>query len=484
MPRTTRTSTRHLLGASLACAGALAIVPSGASAQTYYDDVRPVLLENCVGCHSEDGIAWSMEDAAATFERARRISRAIDLRRMPPFLAEPGHQQYMGDLSLPEETVAMVRAWAEAGHPMGDPRPDPERRMERLAGLAHAEPFAGDVSLDLLPAGEAYLPNQENPDDYRCFLVDWTGTTEEYITGFRAVPGNENVAHHVVVHYVEPDMWDRYRELDDLEEGPGWTCFGGAMPDELFRRSTRAAYEARYPDGLRELDEGQWWLAHWAPGMDGHVFPAGTGIRVRPGAGLVVQMHYYSREAPGESDAGTRMDFMTAPSVERPAMHLAQTRNDWLGSADNESMVIPPGETRSYQMRNNLGDLTSYIARTTGVDEARVRGLEIHSANLHMHAFGHSGDITLQHPTGEVETLLNVPRWDLRWQRDFTFVQPKMFTREDLEDTYLGVRCTYRNTTDEIVYGGFGSFDEMCFNFSYIAVQEGEPVATDPPGGN
>ena len=78
----------------------IAAGPPAASAQDYFSDVRPVLVERCVGCHSESGIAWSMEDADETFERRRRIARAVLQRRMPPWLAEGGHQQYLGDLSL------------------------------------------------------------------------------------------------------------------------------------------------------------------------------------------------------------------------------------------------------------------------------------------------------------------------------------------------------------------------------------------------
>jgi hypothetical protein len=89
-----------------------------------------------------------------------------------------------------------------------------------------------------------------------------------------------------------------------------------------------------------------------------------------------------------------------------------------------------------------------------------------------MHAFGHSGRVVLTHDTGQRETLLSIPRWDLAWQRDFTFTRPKILGRESLEDAFLEVECTYENPGAETVYGGYGSMEEMCFNFSYIAVQE------------
>jgi hypothetical protein len=452
----------------------LSVTAAPASAQTYYEDVRPVLVESCMGCHSDQGVAWSMEDAEATLDRVRRIARAIDQRRMPPFLAERGHQQYEGDVTLDDATVDMVRRWAAAGYPTGDARPDPAPPASM--GSHHAG-FTPDVTLPVLP-DQGYLPNQASDDDYRCFLVDWTDDAESYVTGFSADPGNRRVGHHVVVYAVDPEVWPSFRELEDIEEGPGYTCFGGALPDDLVRdRDAINAYEAQHPDGIQKLFDGNRWLAHWAPGMDGHVFPEGTGLRLAPGSGLVVQMHYYGGAAPGERDSGTSMGFITASEVDRPAMHLPQTDNDWFNAPENAELVIEPGEIRTFEYRDDLEDVVGFVARTAGVPEDEVTAIEIHSANLHMHAQGHSGEITLTHHTGEHEVLLSVPRWDLGWQRDFTFVEPKVLTMDELEGASLTVRCTFENTTEETVYGGLGSGDEMCFNFSYISVRTDEGVA-------
>jgi hypothetical protein len=468
VPLTAALLTAALLGGAL-------LAPVAVQAQDYYTDVRPVLVENCMGCHSEDGIAWSMEDPEETFGERRRIAGAVAIRKMPPWLAEPGHQQYVGDMSLDQDVVGMVGAWRDAGYPKGEPRPDP-----RIEPVNTPTTFRADLSTGVM--GDAsYLPNQSMDDDYRCFVTEWTGEEPGYVTGFRAVPGNENVAHHVVVYAVDPDMVDRFRELDDAEEGLGYQCFGGALPDRLGRRADREAYEARYPDGVREMSRAAWWLAHWAPGMDGQTFPEGTGIKMEPGAGLVVQMHYYTVQAPGESDRNTHVDFQFATEVEKPAFHFAQTYSPWLGGEHNQSMVIPPGEMATYEISDELSSLVGYASAVTGVDDERIHGFEIHSANLHMHAFGHSGVVSLTDADGRYQTLLAVPRWDLHWQRDFTFVEPKVFTREEMEGAELRVQCTYENPTDEVVYGGYGSYDEMCFNFSYIAVQVGER-ATDGTG--
>lgn len=457
-------------------------VPTHVAAQDYYSDIRPLLVQNCLGCHSGDAIGWSMDDPERTYMLRKAIADAVLERRMPPWLAEGGHQQYVGDPSLSAYVLELVRDWRDAGFPRGQPRPDPAADAAGQAGASDnaADEHTGhvafrpDLSVDVLPGG-SYLPNPERADDYRCFLVDWPGDEPRYMTGFRAVPGNPLVAHHLVVHAVEPDMVDRFRELDEAEDGPGYQCFGGALPDRLGRTAERRAYEEQHEDGIRELQRASFWLAHWAPGMDGHRFPEGTGIRLDPGSALIVQMHYYGRGAPGQRDAGTRMDFQVTDQVERPAFHLAQTYNAWLAGQSNGSMVIEPGRMATYQDITNLDDLVPYIARITQVDADRIQGLEIHSANLHMHAIGHSGQITLTDRNGRLETLLAVPAWDLRWQRDFTFTAPRVFSRGELDGTLLTVRCTFSNPRAATVYGGYGSDDEMCFNFAYIAVRAGEP---------
>lgn len=464
-----------------AAANAVALLAAPLPAQdarerTFYDDVRPILVQNCMSCHSGAGAAWSMQDPEEAFTRRRKIAQAIMDRHMPPWLAEGGHQDYVGNPMLEDYILQVVQGWRDGGYQKGAAKPDPvvADAANATHGNAHSR-FSPDVSLEVLP-GTSYLPRPDRSDDYRCFVVDWTGTEPAFITGFRAVPGNTRVAHHVVVHAVLPEMAARFRALQDDEEGPGYQCFGGAVPDRLGSRAARSAYEATYPGGVRELSRNNFWLAHWAPGMDGHVFPAGTGIPVKPGSAFVVQLHYYNKDAPGESDAGSTLDFMVAKSVERPAFHMPVTNDDWIAGEQTGTMVIPAGQMATVRTAEDLGGMLDYVSFVTGIPRDSVRGLEVHSVNLHMHGIGHSGNVTLERANGEKETLLSIPRWDLGWQRDFTFTQPKVFGRDELEGTRLAVECTFKNPRAFTVYGGFGSDDEMCFNFSYIAVQKGAPV--------
>jgi hypothetical protein len=417
-------------------------------------------------CHSESSVSFSFEDPEQTYNYRQAIASAVAGRRMPPWLAEPGHQEYVDDVSLTGAELRLFNEWADGGFAKGEAR-------DREAAQVVYAPFSADLVVDVIP-DESYLPNAGRVDDYRCFVMDWPVKEPTHITGFRALPGNLKIAHHLVLFAAEAEVADRYQALEDEEEGNGYQCFGGAVPDRFEDEGEREAYEQRHPNGVEELTRKSFWLAQWAPGTDGYEFPPDTGIPMQPGMVLIVQMHYYSGFAAGESDSGTKMEFTLSGDVAKPAFYLPLSRFEWLYGEHNGSLTIPPGERRTYVDSLNLEQLKDMAAAVTRTPADRIDAMEVHSANLHMHSYGSSGIISLIDRHGREEILLSVPRWDLNWQRNFTFVAPKVFERDELPDTRIRVQCTFENPNDEPVYGGFGSDEEMCFNFSYVAVVPGD----------
>ena len=345
---------------------------------------------------------------------------------------------------------------------------------------SHAEEFVfhADLSLDVLPV-EAYLPNQERKDDYRCFIVEWPYDQDMYVTGFMAKPGNLRVAHHLVNYAIGPEGAELVRKMSDEDEGPGHQCFGGPLPDKLGEDEYRASIDERFPGELDELIDNSYWLSHWAPGIYGLSFPENSGVLMRPGSLIVVQMHYYSAFAPGESDRNTTMHFQVAADVERPAVNHPLTGDTWLGRKEDITLRLPPGESKTYETSASIRHIADYAAQNLKIDPEEVAAIEVHSANVHMHDYGASGRTSLLTADGQKETLLHIPRWDLNWQRDFMFTEGKLIPRAEFEDSRIIIECTFSNYTDEPVIGGYGSDDEMCFNFSYIAVIRGEsePIA-------
>ena len=72
--------------------------------------------------------------------------------------------------------------------------------------------FEPDVTLTML---EPYTPTQA-PDDYRCFVIPWDGP-EPWVTGFRVLPDQASIVHHVIAFAVDPEDAGIVESLDEVE---------------------------------------------------------------------------------------------------------------------------------------------------------------------------------------------------------------------------------------------------------------------------
>ncbi len=212
-----------------------------------------------------------------------------------------------------------------------------------------------------------------------------------------------------------------YEALDAEEPGAGYTCFGSPGA----------------PDGMSQgaID----WLGGWAPGGGYSPFPEGVGIEMKPDAKVVLQVHYNLEGVElGEQDR-TQMLLEVEDEVENQVIIQPWTDTRWL---DSERMEIPAeseGTTYSFGYTMPIP-------------------LTIYTANLHMHTLGRSGRMYLDRADDSEECMLDIPRWDFNWQRGYKFVEPKEVQAGDA----IVVECTWDNPTDQDVYWGEGTSDEMC----------------------
>ena len=123
--------------------------PSTAQRVTFTRDIAPILQRSCQNCHRPNSLAPM---SLLTYEEARPYAAAIKRRTsirskqgtMPPWYIEKdiGIQHYKNDISLSDEEVAKIAAWADNGAPRGNPADMPaplkfadgERMDDRHAG--------------------------------------------------------------------------------------------------------------------------------------------------------------------------------------------------------------------------------------------------------------------------------------------------------------------------------------------------------------
>lgn len=386
--------------------GGIALAAFAQEAPVFHRDVQPILQSRCQACHMPGGIApfplVSYEDAAA---HGARIGPAVESRLMPPWKAAPGCQSYEGDRSLPQAEIDTLLAWLRGGAPAGDPAD-----ARTLPVPADGLPWV-DLTLD---AGEDYLPSASHAgshgaDDYRCFALDPALAADRDLVGIDVLPGVARQVHHVLLFTASPaDV----ATADAAEPGLGWTCFGGP--------------------GTRS--EGT--IGGWAPGGQPLRYPAGTGITLRAGQALVMQVHYNLSHGAGAPErTRVRLQF-SRERVERPARLLPLA--DLL-------FRIPPG-ARDY---------------TAGITVALPVPATVWGVAPHMHTLGKRIRVET-----ETACLVDVPAWDFRWQQGYLFAGGSGIPLP--AGTRLKLTCTFDNPTSRSVGWGEGTADEMCLAYLYL----------------
>jgi len=348
---------------------------------------------------------------------------------MPPWPADPACGEYMGDRSLTDDQINTIAQWVDDGAQKGDPKDEgPALDQGPVVELSRV-----DSTLSM-PA--EYTPQQQ-PDDYRCFVLDWPQTETTYVTGFRANPGNPKVVHHVIAFLAAPgNDANKAMQLDAAEPGEGYTCFGGS--------------------GVGQSP----WIGAWAPGNRGEDFPKDTGIKIEPGSKIVLQVHYNTLTAGAEPDK-TTIDFKIDKTVAKEAKIQPWANPQWLFG---DTMKIPANQADV--MHSWEFDPTQFV--TGG------QPFTIYSASLHMHTLGTRAKFTIKRADGE-ECMLGIPRWDFHWQGSYRFMEPKRFNPGDK----LYLECHWDNTppnqpivdgkpqVPKDVYWGEGTTDEMCLGGFY-----------------
>lgn len=427
MHRLWLTSAALAVSALAACSDSEPVKPPEPAALTYHQDIAPLVAEKCGACHVQGGIApQPLQTYAQVFLQRKAIQMAVKQRIMPPWMPSQDCAEYDHNRSLTDEQISLISDWVDAGGEEGDPASAP----------APVGPPAGGglprVDLELAMATE-YSPDQ-TPDDYRCFLLDWPQTEMSFVTGFRGNPGQPTLVHHIIAFLISPEEAAAYEALDAQDPKPGYPCFGG-------------------PGGGRFSQAG--WLGIWGPGSLGTVLPAGTGIPVRPGSKIALQVHYSLSSAVAKPDR-TSISLTLESSVQKLAIMQPWLNPAWLNDG---GMSIPAGQK---DVRHRFADdiVTNAPMWTFGTFRSG-EPLTVYLSGLHMHTRGTSAKLEIERATGATECMLDIPRWDFHWQSVYNLAEPKVVRAGDK----IALECRFDNSAPNAkdLGWGEGTEEEMCF---------------------
>jgi len=380
---------------------------------TFSKDVAPILQENCETCHRPGEAApMSLRTYQETRPWAAAISEAITLKKMPPWFADPKYGHFANDRSLKQKDIDTLVAWAKTGVKEGNPK-DLPKPAAFINGWNIGQP---DLQIEM-PA--AFKVPASGTLDYQYILVPGDFKKDTWVEQAEVRPGNRALVHHVIAFVRAPgSKW-----MKDLQPG--------------------------IPLAPKDGDGGGTgeFLVGYAPGMIPTRLEPGRAKLVKAGSDIVLQMHYTANGKEGEDRTKIGFVFAKSPVKER-VITLAVTDNKF---------AIPAGNP-NYRVDASL---------EFGSDAKIVAYLP------HMHLRGKSFEYRAVYPTGESETLLNVPNYSFSWQLTYLpvkdLVVPKGTKIEGVAHYDNSANNPNNPDSTKVVKYGDQSWEEMMFGFFDVA---------------
>ena len=422
-----------------ACLSALSVfsvaLASAATTQvTFYKDVLPVLQKNCQTCH-RPGEAAPM--SLLTYDQARpwakSIKQAVLTKKMPPWFADEHFGKFSNDRSLAQTDVDTLVNWVDAGAPAGNSA-DAPKPIDWVEGWRIGKP---DVVLSMT---EPFNVPASGTIDYQYIVVPTGFTEDKYVQMAEARPGNPALVHHILTFIREPgNPW-----LRNLKPG---------IPFDA-REAEREAAENAARNPRAQQGRGQQAIsfgdnvAGYAPGTMPDIMKPGEAKLIPAGSDIIFQVHYTANGTAGTDISKLGLVFAKGPVTKRVLSLAVTTAN----------FAIPAGDP-NYEVK----------AKMTLQENATLINLL-----PHMHFRGKDFTYRVTYPSGETETLLEVPHYDFNWQLTYELAKPKVLPKGTVIDCVAHYDNSPNNKFNpdptKVVHYGEQTWEEMMFGFFDVSV--------------
>ena len=408
-------------------------MPALAAAQAddaivYAKDVAPILQENCQVCHRPGSVAPM---SLLTYEDARSwaplIKDQVSKRIMPPWPmdTEVGIQRFKNDRSLSSEEIETIVRWVDSGAPRGDPADEPPPIAWPSWGEKWTYEDEFDRPPDLVITSPRYTVKADGMDQWPN-LPPVEVTSEMGVTGERWIQAVElrpiNPQSASVFHHGSARVANRAPE--DLYQGPGTHAVRGNRDQ----------------------------IAEAAVGVQGSIFPEGTGRLLKEGDLITFNPHFYPAKLQEDAQGvALQVGVWLYPEGELPYPTEGDVVFDQgsMPGMEDTPLIIAPHSRATFR--------TAF----------RLEGnAQVHSIRGHMHLLGRYNVLEVVYPDGRYE-LINKLNWDQRWHTAFLYEDDAMPLLP--KGTTVIITSVFDNTEDNLantdpdqwITGGSRTVDEM-----------------------
>ena len=360
----------------------------GDSAQiTFSQNVAPIVFRHCSACHRPEGPGpFSVLSYEAIRPMARAIAAAVEAGRMPPWLPAPDRGEFADERRLTDTEVEVLRAWAEAGAPEGDPT-----RMPAVPEVADGW-YLGEPDL-IVELTESYQVPASGPDFFRHFVVPLPFEGLRWIEAVELRIGDASVVHHAQMMV---DETSTARRLEDSDPGPG--------------------YDASFSVGTETMPPG--FFLGWTPGLVPARDEGGLAWPLHGETDLVVQFHLMPTGRPVDLTAKVGIHFADGPPERVPTILKLTSETIDILAGDPEYRVVD-----RYEIPVDVELLGIYP---------------------HAHFLAREFQVVASVPGEGERWLLHIPDWDFNWQDAYRYREPVHLPA----GTVVEARIIYDNSPD------------------------------------
>jgi len=414
----------------LACSCLFAAAPKEV---TFHKTIEPILQARCQTCH-RPGEAAPM--SLLTYKDARPWAKAIKdavlLRKMPPWFADPAHGNFSNDRRLSKEEIDALVAWADTGAKEGNLKDAPPPKT-------FAEGWAMGKPDQVIQMPQAYNVPATGTIEYTYIAVPTGFTEDKWVQQVEVRPGNRSVVHHIVMLVRPPGA----KYMPDAK--PGIPYVPPKDPDDDKHEPDTGA-------GQFQLAGAVQIVGVYVPGGLPYVLQPGQARLIPKGSDIIFQMHYTSNGKAGADQSRIGFIFAKEPPKERVVNTFVSNLN----------FHIPP-QNPDFPVH----------AKVKLYADATVLALF-----PHMHVRGKSFEYRVTYPTGETETLLDVPKYNFNWQLSYYLKEPKLLPKGSVIEVIAHFDNSPNNPFNpdptKDVYWGDQTWEEMVAGFVDFAM----PVTT------
>ena len=350
---------------------AVGLLPGVAAGQptVTYDDVAPLLNENCIRCHRPGGLGpFSLTNYEEARARADRIAEMVTARRMPPWQPVRGYgaSSFEGEPRLTDVDIETLRRWAEAGAAAGGAR-----------GAAPLPPGAewplGEPDL-VVSMAEPYTVAPGTGVAYRNFALAVDLPAPRWV---RAVDIRPDGAAEASIQRVQITLDDtgtgRRRQAN--QESPGYPGL--------------ASDHGRFPPGI---------FLVWSGGRRTAPPAENVGWQIDPGTDIILQLGLRLREQPVDVQASVGLYFSNEPPPRRGVGIVL----------DAPALDIPANEPAHL------------------VEDRYLIPVPVDVAGIYayVHRLGTAIEVTAEVPDGAALGLLRIDDWQFDWQDGYRYTEP------------------------------------------------------------